>query len=453
MRQCPELVESGHKLGRTTGPDPNEGSLPVYAAATLNGPSSACLSSATAAHLQHIVFSCGIKFNEPSTLLAHAFSMRDLTFADPHVVDKTYLELVRTLFATRVPTSIMSSLFWMVAALNIWRTSDLALIVLGSAGSIATLCRLVMLVRYKDAVGSSRLSVQSARMLESSYTRIYLAFAVLLGLFVARSVQVTPVDMQVATVALLVGYAGGVTSGVALRPRIGLAAVALAGAPLIFLALTRGTMSGMVLAIVLTALLAGGISSMRARYQSEAHKISNRHLLASLLHKEQLTGLANRLALEETFNRFVAESGGNRIALHCLDLDGFKPVNDCHGHPAGDQLLKAVAERLRKLARGHDLAVRLGGDEFALLQRSVDHRDEVDLMSRRIVRDLSEPYFIEAREIRIGVSAGYALSRDVGVSLPDLMAAADQSLYRSKLAGRAGSGQIVTEPVAGGLTG
>ena len=128
----------------------------------------------------------------------------------------------------------------------------------------------------------------------------------------------------------------------------------------------------------------------------------------------------------------------------CLDLDRFKPVNDLYGHPTGDALLVAVAERLRTILRKNDFAARVGGDEFVLLQTQVRHSTEVEMLARRIVRGVAEPYMIDGHEILIGTSIGYVFSVSYG-NLDDLTTSADQALYRAK---RQGSGVESYEPAA-----
>ncbi|HEY8592382.1 MAG TPA: GGDEF domain-containing protein [Sphingomicrobium sp.] len=154
--------------------------------------------------------------------------------------------------------------------------------------------------------------------------------------------------------------------------------------------------------------------------------------MASLARTDPLTGLPNRLALEDAFLRAVRECGGKRVVLHCFDLDRFKPVNDVHGHVVGDALLKLVAQRLKRLLRGGDLPVRLGGDEFAVLQTNVDHDDQADLMARRIARSLAEPYEIEGRIIHTGASVGSGSGREHGPDLTRLLSVADAALYEVK---------------------
>lgn len=151
---------------------------------------------------------------------------------------------------------------------------------------------------------------------------------------------------------------------------------------------------------------------------------------------DPLTGLANRIAFFSALEKVLTDAKrGQRYALLCLDLDRFKWVNDTHGHPAGDLLLCAVAERLRSEVRPSDLVARLGGDEFAIL---LQHAEAVrpELVAPRIVNALSRPFDLNGIEANIGVSIGIAMPR-AGVSNPtQLMKDADFALYRSKLEGR-----------------
>jgi diguanylate cyclase (GGDEF)-like protein len=161
-----------------------------------------------------------------------------------------------------------------------------------------------------------------------------------------------------------------------------------------------------------------------------------RRLFSTLARRDDLTGLPNRLSLRERFEEFAAQAGsGDMIAVHCLDLDKFKPVNDRYGHPVGDALLKAVSERLGGLLRRTDFAARMGGDEFIIVQTGIQHSDEADMLARRIVRSIAQPYSIEGHEITIGTSVGYALSPRHGNDLDRLVACADAALCQVKQGG------------------
>ena len=139
----------------------------------------------------------------------------------------------------------------------------------------------------------------------------------------------------------------------------------------------------------------------------------------------------------------AAPARRDTTAVHCLDLDHFKPVNDRLGHPIGDLLLKAVADRLALLLRKGDVAARIGGDEFVVIQTHLSDPTEADLMGRRLVRVLSEPYTVGEHVISIGVSIGYALSSALSHDLSNIINAADPALRRDKV--RRGS-SLRTEP-------
>ncbi len=158
-----------------------------------------------------------------------------------------------------------------------------------------------------------------------------------------------------------------------------------------------------------------------------------------------LTSLLNREAFVERLATSVLESTLNAcgFAVHYLDLDRFKPVNDRFGHVLGDKVLEAVAERLREVARDRDAVARLGGDEFAILQSSVDHEDQAVGLAQRVVEVLGEPIPVEEHRITIGSSAGIALFPAHGVTADLLLRHADAALYEVK--SRGGDGYRVFE--------
>jgi diguanylate cyclase (GGDEF)-like protein len=165
------------------------------------------------------------------------------------------------------------------------------------------------------------------------------------------------------------------------------------------------------------------------------------HDLSLLAKRDALTDLPNRLLLRERFHANVAAmaQGGGRLALHCLDLDGFKPVNDLYGHPAGDAVLREVARRLTAAVRADDTIARIGGDEFVVVQAGLEHDSEAEMLARRIIKQLSQPYEIDGKTIRIAASVGIALAPDQGMDLERLIGCADRALYQAK---RAGKGQL-----------
>ena len=133
--------------------------------------------------------------------------------------------------------------------------------------------------------------------------------------------------------------------------------------------------------------------------------------IAHLAFHDALTGLPNRAVFADHLARTVARPGECRepVAVLCVDLDGFKAVNDIYGHPAGDALLIAAAQRLRAAVRGHELVARLGGDEFAVVQAGGQQPDHAGLLAGRILEALAEPFAIGPDTVRISGSVGVAL--------------------------------------------
>ncbi|HEY6896132.1 MAG TPA: diguanylate cyclase [Rhodocyclaceae bacterium] len=160
--------------------------------------------------------------------------------------------------------------------------------------------------------------------------------------------------------------------------------------------------------------------------------------IAHLAHYDALTDLPNRRLFFDRLGQALAQSRRTRsaTALLFLDLDRFKEVNDRRGHNIGDQLLKAVAERLRSLVRESDTIARLAGDEFTVILSGIDGRDDCARVAEKIVATLGRPYELAGSEESIGVSLGIALSPDDATESEDLVRAADQAMYAAKAAGR-----------------
>ncbi|WP_086734150.1 putative bifunctional diguanylate cyclase/phosphodiesterase [Erythrobacter colymbi] len=149
---------------------------------------------------------------------------------------------------------------------------------------------------------------------------------------------------------------------------------------------------------------------------------------------DELTGLANRRKLGERLSAMLAafRVSQRSCALMMLDLDRFKQVNDTMGHPAGDELLKQVAQRLSSIVKDHGEVGRLGGDEFQVLLPDMDDRGTLGELANRIVQSLSQPYQINGRRAIIGTSVGIAIAPYDGVEADELTRAADMALYSAK---------------------
>lgn len=170
-----------------------------------------------------------------------------------------------------------------------------------------------------------------------------------------------------------------------------------------------------------------------------------RHM-ETLAHHDRLTGLPNRMALETVLNHLLprARREGQAVACLCLDLDGFKPVNDTHGHAAGDEVLRQIAERLRGCLRGGDTVARLGGDEFMVVMaaRADRWQDEAGACAARILAAVTQPIdlgttSVDQATVRLGTSIGIAawLPAD-GEDFTDVTKRADAALYEAKAKGK-----------------
>ncbi|MCM0001206.1 MAG: EAL domain-containing protein [Erythrobacter sp.] len=149
---------------------------------------------------------------------------------------------------------------------------------------------------------------------------------------------------------------------------------------------------------------------------------------------DELTGLANRRKLGERLTAMLAAFRVSRrsCALMMLDLDRFKQVNDTMGHPAGDELLKQVAQRLLSIVKDAGEVGRLGGDEFQVLLPDMDDRGTLGELANRIVQSISQPYQINGRRAIIGTSVGIAIAPYDGLEADELTRSADMALYSAK---------------------
>ena len=159
--------------------------------------------------------------------------------------------------------------------------------------------------------------------------------------------------------------------------------------------------------------------------------------IAHLAHYDALTDLPNRVLFREQIERELGKaSGGERFALLYIDIDEFKGINDSLGHHVGDELLKAVAARIKGCLRPGDLIARLGGDEFAVIQTAVDGRADVEEFVVRLYEEIRRPYQCLGHHLSTDASIGIALAPQDGTDLEQLIKNADLAMYAAKAEGR-----------------
>jgi diguanylate cyclase (GGDEF)-like protein len=191
---------------------------------------------------------------------------------------------------------------------------------------------------------------------------------------------------------------------------------------------------GRTISVILQPLATGGWVAVHEditdrRQAEERIKYMARH--------DAVTGLPNRVLFKEKITEALKHvPRGNKVAVLCLDLDRFKGVNDTLGHPVGDLLLKAVAERLQSSVRDTDALARFGGDEFAIAQVEQDQPQAATALARRVIDCISMPYEIEGHQLVIGVSIGIAIAPNDGDEPDILLKNGDMALYRAKNDGR-----------------
>jgi diguanylate cyclase (GGDEF)-like protein/PAS domain S-box-containing protein len=166
-------------------------------------------------------------------------------------------------------------------------------------------------------------------------------------------------------------------------------------------------------------------------------KRAEEHVL-HVAHHDALTGLPNRTLLADRLRREIARTrrGDRPFALHLIDLDAFKNINDVLGHTIGDKFLKVVAERLQSLTRDTDMVARLGGDEFAILQSQVTRSEDAASLAERIVAAVAEPFVFAGERIATSASVGITLHPSDGSDPQQLLKNADLAMYRAKADGR-----------------
>jgi diguanylate cyclase (GGDEF)-like protein len=180
------------------------------------------------------------------------------------------------------------------------------------------------------------------------------------------------------------------------------------------------------------------LARLATTFNEMSDKIEERERrITQLAFNDVLTGLPNRTMFQQQLEHVyrTIDDGDSLVALHCLDLDQFKVINDTLGHPAGDALLIEAGRRIRDVARGQFVA-RLGGDEFVVLQTVSGDRNAIDRLAENLIEAIARPLHIDGNELVPSTSVGIAIAPADGSDSGTLLRNADLALYRAKEAGR-----------------
>jgi diguanylate cyclase len=248
----------------------------------------------------------------------------------------------------------------------------------------------------------------------------------------------------------LAGILGGVSSRNAGTPRYGVIVMCLVALPYSLAAIMSPIPYLFVVGLQIPLCLAGMILILLENYKILLGLYQAEQENLRLAHHDLLTGLPNRIMKQKRLNELLcgplsSTNGQEHFTVFCLDLDGFKEVNDRFGHAVGDAVLIAVACRLRDSVRDEDFVCRVGGDEFVVLLPALS-AGEAASIARRIIDRISKPYDLgRSMQPRVGISIGGACAPQDGVSADELLRSADRALYEAK---RRGKGVYVVQPAS-----
>ncbi|WP_165490982.1 GGDEF domain-containing protein [Lichenihabitans psoromatis] len=351
-------------------------------------------------------------------------------------------DLARLLFSTIAPIIIMTVIFASVTSLVAVRLGDPILWILMAAGVIAGLARLAVTIAYRrdnsaDATPPTSKD-QTQLVWEHRYATASFVFAAILGVTGARILSTTDPVCQMLFTGVIFGYGSGAVSRLSIRPWICIPSVFLGVVPSIVAMCWHGGLYDVANGLVMAAFMLGSLETVRHIHRSVLDELFNRRIHATLARHDALTGLANRIQLTESLNAGMAAAAKNNVllAVHALDLDRFKQVNDTYGHTVGDALLCAAADRIAANLRNGDLVARIGGDEFVIVQVVIHHATDAEMLARRVLKALRSPFLITGHMVQIGTSIGIAVAPLDTRDPLEIVTLADQALYRAKTGGR-----------------
>lgn len=356
------------------------------------------------------------------------------------------LEFVDMLFSMSLPILGMGLVTSAVAGLVGWQWQDPFALTLAAAFALVTGVRLLAIgayARVRPAMAPGQLERWEMRYAIGNY-----AFAFLLALLNVRALGYHAPLLHLITVSLVFSFGAGLVSRISVRPVICVVSLLLATVPTVVALAAHAFLDHdaalhtelfAIEAFLVAMITTLSLQTVAHLYRSAVVHHTAKHDMAQIAKHDALTGLANRLSLRESFQQRIlaVDRDNNSLAVQFIDLDGFKAINDDHGHLAGDAVLRQVSDRLRTVARDDDTVARLGGDEFIVLQTDVRHPSEAEMLARRIIKQLSMPYSVDGIAMRISASIGIAVAPEFGSDLEQLIACADAALYRSKGGGKA----------------
>jgi diguanylate cyclase (GGDEF)-like protein len=340
------------------------------------------------------------------------------------------------------------------------RTSLLEWIVFPLAVVTVSTFRLMSWLKARHGVELATADLVRREVIGASVLWPALAFALAM-IAAASTAESNVVEFTLAQIAVWIAVAACAFCLSALGSVAGVA-VAAATAPLVVAFLTRGADLTLWLAALLTIAACFVIRMLGENFRMFAEIVRSRFAIAeqrraaenarqaamAIALTDDLTTLPNRRCFQgQLAERIKAASEAARpFAVGLIDLDGFKPINDRHGHPAGDEILRQVARRLARTMEGRGAAARMGGDEFAILCDGIGARDEAIALGDEIQAIFATPFAVDGLDIALTGAAGFALFPSSASEPDELVRLADAALYRAKAIGHGGVAVLDSAP-------
>ncbi len=372
--------------------------------------------------------------------------LRQLRQSDQAIADAVRETLVESLYASPRSLIIGALTSSAITATVSIVSGDRAMVICAIAIAIVACIRIADAVRLELRV-PKRATPNKApgRRREIVYRVGALCYSALLGTFgLLTLLNTSDGVLQLLAVTTTIGYAAGIAGRNAGRPWIALAQLCCASLPLAVGLIVSFDLLKIVLAVVIILFVVAMMDITLQTYSvilkatlasREKAALAEHH--AAIARRDDLTGVANRTAFRERFEaRLRALDGGSQwLAIHWIDLDRFKEINDSFGHLAGNALLVCIAGRLDEAFGSAGIVARLGGDEFAVVCE-IEHREAANSIGHRIIELVERPVDHDGRLLRVGASLGIAIAPADGADADTLLKNADLALYRAKDTGR-----------------
>lgn len=346
------------------------------------------------------------------------------------------IEIISRLFAALPQILCIAAGLIVGSAIMAVQTGDAVFWWLTGAGVVTTMARIANIIGFKRRDTTRKLTLAEARRWEAGYAYTAFAFTLVIA---ALTLAAAAAD-HAGGFVLSLGLTMALTAGSYLRTlRYWICAVlsTIAIGTLVVAFLVSGDPLYQALSVLLLVYLYSIYESSDYIIGQFEELLMVRRELDFAASHDPLTGLLNRRGLDRVLDE--AGESGEALGLLLLDLDGFKLINDRHGHQAGDDLLKQVAMRLKGVVRPGDIVARLGGDEFALLVRGVEDAVALSEVADRAVSVVMAPVLLMGQFVTVGASVGVSVKpeRDSGHWTAEVLTrAADQALYGAKRAGK-----------------